>query len=86
MELGCGEVLAVGGIWGIWWAENKRRSWVFDLGIEWQVLLYYATDLLEGRMNWIEIDGGREWWSCSCWGEFREFDLGEEEQEVEDRA
>jgi len=34
---------------------------VLDLGIESKVLLCYATDLLEGRMNWIEIDGGREW-------------------------
>ena len=37
--------------------SGGRRSSVWDLGIEWNVLPCIATDFLEGNLDWREIDG-----------------------------
>ena len=43
------------------WTNGGRGSGVMGWGIEWKVLLYGATDLLEGGLDWRRNDGVVGW-------------------------
>ena len=47
--------------WELFWMSGGRRSEVKGWGIEWKVLLYEATDLLEGGLVWFQNDRVVEW-------------------------